>query len=241
MIHNTHGIVLHSFKYSDTSVIARILTRELGLQSYLVPGVRKSKSTIRANLFQPLSLVEMVVYHKESSGLQRIREIRSYLPTGNISADIRKSSIAIFLSEIMLNAFRHQEPQQLAFDFIFDAVIELDSRQDHLTIFHHVFLLQLGKYLGFAPGNVHSSRNIYFNLREGLYQAEPDVTGQTLGAEESHFFSLLSQSPLVDESLPVVPPVIRKALLEKIVLFYRLHLEGFPEIKSLQVLEVVFH
>jgi DNA repair protein RecO (recombination protein O) len=240
MIHTTRGIVLHSFKYSDTSVIARILTRELGLQSYLVPGVRKSKSTFRANLFQPFNLVEMVVYHKESSGLQRIREIRSHLPTGNITADIRKSSIAIFLSEVMLNVFKHQEPQQQAFDYIFDAVAELDNRQDNLSLFHHVFLLQLGKYIGFSPGNEYSSNNIYFNMREGLYQAEHDVTGQTLTAEESQFFSLLSQSSLFDKSLPVISAPVRKALLEKIVLFYRMHLEGFPQIKSLQVLEVVF-
>ncbi|MFN2394169.1 MAG: DNA repair protein RecO [Bacteroidales bacterium] len=62
MIHTTPGIVLHSFKYGDSGIIARILTPDFGLQSYLVQGVRKSKSRIRASQFQPLTLLDMVVY-----------------------------------------------------------------------------------------------------------------------------------------------------------------------------------
>jgi DNA repair protein RecO (recombination protein O) len=241
MLHTTPGIVLHSFKYSDTSIVARILTRELGLQSYLVPGVRKSRSRIKASLFQPLSLIEMVAYHKERQGLQRIKEIRCPHPVLNLSADIRKSAIAMFLCEMMLQTFQHQEPQTQAFDYIYKSVLTLDMQERNLSTFHISFLLQLSKFLGFAPGGGYSAQKCFFNLREGVYQHEPDIAGQSLGSEESACFYRLSQTNPESETDLHIPQPIRKTLLARTIDYYRLHMEGFREIKSHQVLDVVFH
>jgi DNA repair protein RecO (recombination protein O) len=238
MLHTTPGIVLHSFKYSDTSLIARILTRDIGLQSYLVPGVRKSKSRIKANLFQPLSLVELVVNHQDRSGLQRIKEIRPLHPMGNIATDIRKSSIAMFLSEMMLGAFKHQEPQNQAFGFIYNAILRLEMLEENLSAFHIIFLLQLSKYLGFAPANDFTENKCFFNIREGIYQHEQDIAG--MSHEESRYFFQLSQSPMSGQLEIKIPPGLRKPLLLKTVDFYRMHLEGFREVKSLPVLDAVF-
>jgi DNA repair protein RecO (recombination protein O) len=240
MLHTTPGIVLHSFKYSDTSLIARILTRDIGLQSYLVPGVRKSKSRIKANLFQPLSLVELVVNHQDRSGLQRMKEIRTLHPTGNIATDIRKSSIAMFLSEMMLGAFKHQDPQNQAFEFILNAILRLEILEENLSAFHIIFLLQLSKYLGFAPANDYTENKCYFNMREGIYQHDQDIAGLSMGLEESRCFYQLSQSNMSGPLEVKIPAGLRKNLLLKTVDFYRLHLEGFKEVKSLAVLDTVF-
>jgi len=240
MLHTTPGIVLHSFKYSDTSIIARILTRDLGLQSYLVPGVRKSRSRVKASLFQPLTLVEMVAYHKENMGLQRIKEIRCPHPVPNLSADIRKSAIAMFLCEMMLNAFQHQEPQAQAFDYIYKSVLALDMQERNLSTFHISFLMQLSKYLGFAPGSGYSEQKSFFNLREGNYQHEPDIAGQSLGSEESAYFFRLSQIQPGDDINFNIPLSVRKTLLARTIDYYRMHLEGFRELKSQKVLDVVF-
>lgn len=240
MLHTTAGIVLHSFKYSDTSLIARILTRDMGLQSYLVPGVRKNKSRIKANLFQPFSLVEMVAYHKEVSGLQRIKEIRSPHPLPNIAGDIRKSALAMFLSEMMLNAFKHQEPQSQAFEFIYNAIIRLDLLEENLAVFHVIFLLQLSKFLGFAPANDFNESKPFFNLREGIFQSGADMAGIVLPQDESKYFYLLSQTSLSGNLGIKVPAHLKKALLTNTIDFYRMHMEGFREIKSLQVLDAVF-
>lgn len=240
MLHTTAGIVLHSLKYSDTSLIARILTRDMGLQSYLVPGVRKNKSRTKANLFQPFSLIEMVAYHKEGSGLQRIKEIRSPHPLPNIATDIRKSSLAMFLSEMMLNAFKHQEPQSQAFEFIYNAIIRLDLLEENLSVFHIIFLLQLSKFLGFAPANDFSESKAFFNLREGIFQRGADMAGISLSQDESKYFHLLSQTSLSGNLEINVPLHLRKAILSRTIDFYRMHMEGFREIKSLQVLDAVF-
>ena len=46
MLVTTKGIVLHSLKYSETSIIVRIYTEARGLQSYLFKGIRKELSLI---------------------------------------------------------------------------------------------------------------------------------------------------------------------------------------------------
>jgi len=80
MLHKTKGIVLNYIKYSDTSIIAKIYTEAFGLQSYIVNSVRSSKAKNKIALFQPLTLLEMVVYHKNHQGLQRISEMRTAEP-----------------------------------------------------------------------------------------------------------------------------------------------------------------
>ena len=43
MYSQTKGIVLSSVKYSESSIICKVYTAKLGLQSYIVNGVRKRK------------------------------------------------------------------------------------------------------------------------------------------------------------------------------------------------------
>ena len=241
MLHATQGIVLHSFKYGDSGIIARILTPGLGLQSYLVQGARKSKSRIRTSLFQPLTLLDMVVYHKEKSGLQRIKEARCSHPFHTLATDIRKTTLAIFICEMLMNAFKHQEPQKEAFDFIFHAAQKLDNEEDNLSVFHMVFLLQLSKFLGFAPGKNYSDLKCFFNLKEGMYQSQYDNAILCLTREESNYFFRLSGANLQDTSKLAIPAAMRKILLQKTIDYYRYHMEGFKEIKSHHILESVFH
>lgn len=240
MLHTTQGIVLHSFRYSDTSLIARILTRHLGLQSYLIPGVYKKQAKIKAGLFHPFAIVDLVCYHKDRDGLQRIKEIRHTQPLHGIMSDIRKSSVAIFLCEIMLGAFRHQEPQTNAFDFISHAIQQLDLLEENISIFHCIFLLQLSKYLGFSPSSGYSETFCHFNIREGIYQKSDDLTGACLSAVESYYFHLLSQQNLSEPITVKVPSELRKALLNWIVNYYRHHLEGLRELRSVDILSKVF-
>ncbi len=240
MLHSTKAIVLHSFKYGDSGIIARVYTRNMGLQSYLVQGVRKRKSKIRANLFHPLSLVDMVVYHKEKTRLQRIKEISSASPLNNLGSDIRKSSIAIFISEMLLNVFKLQETQVDVFDFVYDAVEKLNTMTENLAGFHLLFLLQLSGFLGFSPAKNYSQNNCFFNLREGIYQSIDHGSEYCLGKEESFWLFQLSQMDVLNDLHSNITPEYRKKLLLKTIEYYRIHMEGFKEIKSLDILESVF-
>src|SRR5690606_41452705 len=74
MLYKTPGIALKTTNYADNSIVVHIFTETFGMQSYLINGARKLKARLPANLFQPLHLLDLVVYYKESNGLQRIKE-----------------------------------------------------------------------------------------------------------------------------------------------------------------------
>ncbi|TVR43292.1 MAG: DNA repair protein RecO [Bacteroidia bacterium] len=239
MIRNTEGIVLHTLKYGESSLIARIYTRDMGMQSYLVRGVRKSKSRNRQMLFQPLTLVNLVAYHKDNKdGLQNIKDISLRHAYRLIPFDIHRTSLAIFLAEVLSHALKSQEYNYALFDFLNTSLLDLDHQQEKLSFFHLLFLLRLSRFLGFHPRNNRNAVNLFFNLQEGVYQPVFENEQTCLDASLSESFYLLVEADTAD--LPHIQKDHRKMLLKKLIDYYRLHLSGMPEIKSLAVLETVF-
>ena len=241
MIQNTSGIVLHSFKYGETSIIARVFTRDLGLQSYLIPGVRKTKSTIRQNLFQPLTIVDLVVYHHDKSGLQRIREISCPEAYSMIPYDIMKSSVAIFLSEMLTKSLKERDPNPEMFDFICDSLRFLDKTKSKVTDFHLVFLMHLSRFLGFQPRNNFDSSHSFFNLREGLFQQVFSDEKECLDRYLSQLFHQINNTELVHIDELSISASSRRSLLKKTIDYYRYHLDGIQEVRSHFVLEMVLN
>ncbi len=241
MITKTIGIIFHSFKYSETSIIARVFTKDLGLQSYIVPGVRKQKSKIKQNLFQPLSILELVVYHKERGGLQHIREISCPRPFDTIPYDIAKSSIAIFLAEMLHHSLKNHEPNPPLFTFIHDAVKQLDAAKGRVADFHLVFLLELSRFLGFQPRNNYEKNNCVFNLREGFFQPMSHRMESVIDKNTSRYFHEVITTKMEDAASLTIPKELRKQLLHIAIDFYRYHLDGMQEIKSHTILEMVLN
>jgi DNA repair protein RecO (recombination protein O) len=108
MLHKTRGIVFKCTDFSETSVVVQIFTEKFGLQSYLINGVKKPKAKIKQNVLQPLHLLDMVVYHKAAGNIQRVAELRHVPVFQNIPYDIVKSSLAIFINEVLYKSVRQQ-------------------------------------------------------------------------------------------------------------------------------------
>ena len=239
MIEKTQGIVLHSFKYGETSIIARVFTREKGVQSYIIPGARKTRSKIRANLFQPLTMLSLVVYYKEKSGLQHIREASCPRPCTHIPFDIRKSSVAIFLADIITHALKEHDANPEMFDFMEAALVYFDQAVPPPPDFHLHFLVLLCRHLGFQPAKNHSGTNCYFNMKEGTFQAA--IPGQDAGMDRelSSYLHALNTTNIEEGPPTNQAKHLRRALLDKIVTYYQLHLDGFKHVVSHIVLEEI--
>ena len=241
MIYNTRGIVLRHLKYSETSVIAKIYTERFGLQSYLINGVRSKKATIKVNILQPLSLIDMSVYHKEKSGLQRIREVSSNPPFSSIPYDISKSSIALFIAEILYKSIREEEANTNLFEFLFHSIQILDLTTNNCANFHLLFMLQLTKHLGFYPNGKYSDKLNFFDLREGVFlerqPGHPHFIPPPIGA----YLNLLSETSFEKLNQINIKPSHRKKLLEHLIEYYELHLSNMNEVKSHRILETVMN
>src|SRR5690606_31468433 len=129
MLHKTRGVVFKTTDYSESSVVVQVFTEKFGLQSYLINGVKKPKAKIRLNMLQPLHLLELVVYHKPSGNLQRVSEIRNVPLFQTIPYSTIKSSIVLFLNEVLYRSVRQQEADEPLFDFLFHAISLLDKTE----------------------------------------------------------------------------------------------------------------
>lgn len=237
MYHKTRGIVLHTIKYSETSVIAKIYTEKVGLQSYMVKGVRVAKSKSKAAMLQPLTLLEMEVSHRENKQLQYIKEFRRSYIYQSIPFDTIKSTISFFLLEVMIKAIREHEPNDELFDFIYDSLCLLDEEKKLNPDFHLIFLIQLSRYLGFAPHENQSDINCYFELSEGVF-----ISSQTglhvMSKKESGWLNYLMNANLFSNVTSEFTRPERKRMLHYLLKYYQLHLENFS-LKSPEILEEI--
>jgi len=142
MIIKTRGIVLKVTDYADSSVVTQIFTEELGLQSYIINGAKKPKAKIHINMLQPLHLLEIVAYVKENNSLQHIKEARQTPVFRQIPLDIVKSSLALFLNEVLYKVLKHQQPDAYLFHFIHESILWLDQTQQPVSNFHLCFLMK---------------------------------------------------------------------------------------------------
>lgn len=239
MILDTKGIVLHAIKYSETSLIVHIYTEAFGLQSYLIKGVRQPNSRFRSGLFQPLTLLDMVVYHQEKSSLRQAKELKIAEPCYSITADIRKSSIALFLAELIYRSIKEEETNPALFSFIWHSILLLDASEKGLSGFHLLFTIKLSRYLGFFPQTNRTEVQRFFHLREGSFTPLFSDPEECLDESMSSWVHQLAGSDMDQFSLLSVPAAIRQPLLEKLLLYYHLHLPGMKRVRSHEILHTV--
>lgn len=240
MLVKTRGVVFHQLKYSETSIIAKIYTEEFGIQSYLVKGARSKKSRISTSLFQPLTLVEVVAYRKEKSSLHHLKEIKSLYQFTSIPIDIIKSTISIFVNELLYRSIKEEEPNPPLFEFIFSAMQWLDLSSTNYQNFHLVFAMYLSRYLGFFPRGNFSNSTPIFDLAEGCFESKMKASHKCIIDEaHSELFSKLCSSSFENMNTIKMNGELRTQLAEKIVIYYQFHLVNFEELKSLDVLKSI--
>lgn len=237
MYHKTRGIVLHTIKYSETSVIAKIYTEKLGLQSYIVKGVRTAKSKSKAAMLQSLTLLEMEVSHRENKQLQYIKEFRRAFVYQSIPFDTLKSTISFFLLEVISKSIREHEPNMELFEFIYESLCTLDEEKKLNPDFHLLFLIHLSHYLGFAPHRNFSQQNCFFEMSEGVFIAEQS-TLNIMSKKESSLLSDLLEINLFEKSTLKISRTERKQMMKNLLVYYQLHLENFS-LKSPEILEEI--
>ena len=221
----TRGIVLKFIKYRETSIIVAIYTEGLGLQRYIVNGVRTKRPKISVALFQPLTLVSLVVYHNPNRELHRISEIKCQFPFRSIPFQVKKTTIALFISEVLGKSLKEDHEDPPLFDFLYGSILALDELALSPDNFHLQFMLKLTRYLGFEP---ESPRLILQELNsQGQNHSASD---QELRLLQQLKINGYLESPMISSNS------IRRKMLGLLVDFYTLHITSFARIKSPKVL-----
>ncbi len=237
MLAETDAIILHTIKFSETSIIAHIYTEQFGNGSYIMNNVRTNRSKMA--MFQPLSLVHISVYRKkEPQQIHRISNISFLQIPKSITNNIVKTSMAVFAGEIIDHVFAEEEQNTSFFEFFKSFVNLLEESETHYANLHILFLLHMTKFLGVFPKNNYSQEQNFFSLVHGQFVNSNDESG-TLSEQTSQLFrTILNTTSLTD--FVQLTQQERQILLNVLLQYYDIHICKTQNIKSFEILKMVF-
>ena len=240
MLTKTQAIVLHSLKYGETRLIVDMFTRSQGRQSFIVSIPKSVKGKIKKQLFQPLTLLEIESDLRPKLQLQKLSDVRLASPFSSIPFDPNKLSISLFIAEFLYYALRSEQHNEPMFDYIVNSIQWLDAQTDRFANFHLVFLMRLSRFLGFYPNLEHYQTGDYFDLRESVFLSAPPVHRDFLYPQEAEKIQLMIRMDFPTMHLFRMSHQERNRLLEVSLIYYRLHLPDFPELKSVSILQELY-
>ena len=235
----TRALVISAIKYGEADLVVSCFTESYGLKSYHLRGILKSKKgKLRKSLFQPLTFLELNAIHKDRGSLERIQEAKVSFPYESLHTEVVKSTLVMFLSEILKSTIKEEESNAKLFHFLEYSFRWLDMH-DEIANFHLLFLLKLSEYLGFSP-DFGSESKPWFNLLEGVFQntkegsySESGIAVEVLQKLDQKDYNNLKQIAISKSE--------RRETLGMLLDYYKLHIQGFKSPKSLPILSQLFN
>ncbi|VXB40237.1 DNA repair protein RecO [Flavobacterium sp. 9AF] len=236
MLVKTKAIVISSVKYNEKSLIVRCLTESEGVQSYFIHNAFTGRNNKQKSVFfQPLTQLEIEGYHNNKKHLQKIKEVKVAYPYHSLHFDIVKTTIVLFLSEVLHHVIKEEGKNEELFRYLESALQWFDNH-DKVFNFHLILLLQLTKYLGFFPQE-NLDNKIFFNIDEGVFSEKQSLNG--LSVENTRLLKKLMELKFNSTEM-VFTSLQRRQLLKIMIDYYSFNIENIGKIKSLEILSQIF-
>ena len=239
MVEIINGVVLRTIKYSDNLMIADIYTLQHGRRSFLLPVTRSKRSRVRSVLFQPLSIITFSASTNARS-LARISDAQPLLLYSTIPYDVVKSSIALYLAEVLTYALHEQQSDEALFTYIDRALTWFDAASDGYADFHLVFMAQLLRFLGISPNLEGLAPNSYLDMQAGCLVREHPLHPHFLMPDATHNLVRLFAADFLSVRSLSLNRELRREFLATLEEYYRLHIPDFPPLRSGDVLKELF-
>lgn len=147
---STPAIVLATLKYSESSKIVRLATRDLGVQSAIAKGARRPRSRFGASL-QVLSDGQAQLYVRDHRELHTLAAFDLARVPVRLAEDLERYAAASALAEIMVR-FAPPDAHAESFDSLRRALAALESAAPaDVRALGVRAVWQLVSVLGFAP------------------------------------------------------------------------------------------
>ena len=160
MITTVKGILLRKTKFSETGIILNVFTEHFGYRSFVVKSAKSKKNGIHLSGLAPLSILEITAHIPENDRLQFIQHLSLNFPYHHILFDLKKTSILMFLNEVLLKLLLNKAQDEILFRFIESQLKQLENTLEISPDFHIEFLITLSEILGFKSEDLkYSSAN----------------------------------------------------------------------------------
>ena len=237
--YKARGIVLGTLKYGEKGVIVHILTDVLGRQSYMVQGVRPTAKGSKMALLQPMFAVEFEGLTSSKMSLHRMKDMVPGMVLQSTPFDVRKSTMALFMAEVLYRLVRDGEQSDSLFDFVWGSVAALDVLEEGIANFHLWFLANLSRPLGFSPDNEYIE-DAWLDIRDGHYTPHALLPSLALAPENARLLHDMLECDVRYLGGIGLNRNERVEFLEAMIKYYSYHLDSIRAVESIRVLSEVF-
>lgn len=236
MLHTTRAVVLRTFEHGDNTMVLKAYTELFGTRSYIVRISKRGSA--KPALLQPLGRLELVVSESAERDLHTVREVRMDKAYVRIAAEPARGLLLLFAQEVFNRTLKEESPDPDLFDLVQRTLEEIDTG-DNLAQLPLLLLVQTAGHLGFLPEPPGPGED-RFDLREGRFFSGVPPHGFYMDLNCSVAFAeLLRSGPAAADVR--FPPGLRKRLLEQLLDYFRLHVEGFGQLRSPTILHALLH
>ena len=237
--YKARGIVLGTLKYGEKGVIVHMLTNVYGRQSYMIQGVRPTAKGSKMALLQPMFAVEFEGLTSSKMDLHRMKDLVPGMVLQSTPFDVRKSTMALFMAEVLYRLVKESEPGSELFDFVWASVAALDALEEGIANFHLWFLANLSRPLGFSPDNEYSD-GAWLDIRDGHFTPHALIPSAALTPENARILHDMLECDVRYLAEIGLNRVERASFLEAMLKYYSFHLDSINAVESLRIMREVF-
>ncbi|NLN32811.1 MAG: DNA repair protein RecO [Flavobacteriaceae bacterium] len=236
MLVKSEAFVLSAIQYGDSGKIIKLYTESSGPKSFIVKSVYSKRNKQNA-LFIPLNQLDIVFEEKPKMNLLYFKEITQSFHYQSIYTNPTKTTISLFLSEILNSVLKEEEANSALFRFIRNSLENFDQKESVYADFHLWFLINLSRFLGFYPNLKKGTQ--YFDLINGISTHE-FPSEYFIEKSDLKLFEDLISLDFFHQTENLFNQAQRNSLLSVLILYFELHISDFRRPKSLDVLNQVF-
>ncbi|MBE9487962.1 MAG: DNA repair protein RecO [Bacteroidetes bacterium] len=239
--YKSRAIILHTIKHGESGHIVYMYSEHHGRIACYVNSTRTGRPTIGKTKIslQPLTIIDYVGKPNNKGDFHRILQAkRAYLADG-LMFDIHKSTVALFMAEIMYKIIRDTEPNPKFFDFLITSITTLDKMESGESNFHMYFMAKLLSFLGYTPQNNYE-KDTYLDMLLGKFVVIKPQHPNFFEKKETFLFAQISVSNPEKLGEIKCSRTLRINLLNGIISYISLHHETRYNIASLKILSEIF-
>lgn len=237
--YKARGIILGTLKYGEKGVVVHMLTDVCGRQSYMVQGVRPTAKGSKMALLQPMFAVEFEGLTSSKMAMHRLKELAPGIVLQTTPFDVRKSTMALFMAEVLYRLVRENEPTEELFNFVWGSVAALDAIDEGIANFHLWFLANLSRPLGFSPDNSYTD-GAWLDIRDGHFTPHALMPSMALTPENARLLHDMLECDVRYLGEIGLNRTQRVEFLEAMLKYYAYHLDTIRSVESIRILKEVF-
>lgn len=190
-------------------------------------------------LLQPMFAVEFEGLQSQKMSMHRMKDLVPGIVLQSTPFDVRKSTMALFMAEVLYRLVKESEQTDGLFDFVWGSVEALDALDEGIANFHLWFLANLSRPLGFSPDNEYSDGD-YLDIRDGHFTAIPLMRSESLSPDNARILHDMLECDVRYLGEIGLNRAQRVEFLEAMLKYYSYHLDTIRSVESLRILQEVF-